>query len=147
MSKVTTPSIECIETWFQRVWVEEDASAIDELFVVDGLAHGLGDQPLEGPEGFKLFHTALLELVSDVQIEFVHSFEQGDWISYLGVFRAISKETGEPVAMNGGATCRIVDGKIVEAYNNWDFISLFIGLGLAPTDTFARAMSGQSICG
>ena len=29
-------SREVIETWFRRVWTEEDSSAIEELFVPDG---------------------------------------------------------------------------------------------------------------
>jgi hypothetical protein len=36
-------------------------------------------------------------------------------------------------------------GAMVEAHNAWDFLSFFIGLGLAPEDAFARGLSGQSL--
>ncbi|MFY9558504.1 MAG: hypothetical protein WAV47_27720 [Blastocatellia bacterium] len=34
-------SREVMETWFRRVWTEENPKAIEELFVPDGQARGL----------------------------------------------------------------------------------------------------------
>ena len=50
-----TTNREIIETWFRRVWNEEDTKAIDELFVVDGEVRGLGENSLIGPMDFKIF--------------------------------------------------------------------------------------------
>jgi len=40
---------------------------------------------------------------------------------------------------------RIVDGKLTEAYNHWDFLGMFSQLGLIPTETFERALGGEKI--
>ena len=42
---------EVLETWFRRVWKEEDAAAIDEMFV-GGDVKGLGKQTGMTPEDF-----------------------------------------------------------------------------------------------
>lgn len=47
-------------TWFERVWTNEDESAIDEMLVEDTHAKGLGAQSHVGPEEFKIFHRTLL---------------------------------------------------------------------------------------
>jgi ketosteroid isomerase-like protein len=136
---------EVIETWFRRVWKEEDPAAIDELFVPDGLARGLGAHVLVGPEGFKQFHSALLNLLSDVTISVDKSIESGDWISVVCTLSAADRRTGKPVGMTGAVLLRVEGGKIVEAYNHWDFLGLFAKLGLLPDGTFETALSGQKV--
>jgi hypothetical protein len=145
MKTSTTPLLDCITDWFDRVWGQEDSEAIGELFISDGLAHGLGGEPMVGPDEFTVFHAALLKILKNVNIEVTFHMEQDEWISFLGVFRAESRETGEPVSMTGGAVCRFRDGKMIEAYNQWDFLSLFIALGLAPSDSFSRGISGLNL--
>lgn len=73
--------------------------------------------------------------------------EQGDWFSYIGTFHARCRKTGREVTMNGGAMCQVKDGKMLVAYNTWDFLNLFVGLGLAPEDAFVRGLSGRSLVG
>jgi hypothetical protein len=41
---------------------------------------------------------------------------------------------------------RIVDGKLTEAYNHWDFLGMFSQLGLLPQQTFEMALSGAKVC-
>lgn len=135
-----------LTTWFDRVWTQQDTSAIDEMFVSEGKAHGLGGQPLIGPNEFRLFHSAMLELVDEVHLEVLNVVEDEEWFSYFGVFHATCRRTGKPVSMQGGAMCRMKDGKMTEAYNAWDFLHLFGDLGLAPEDAFERAMAGQPVC-
>lgn len=40
---------------------------------------------------------------------------------------------------------RIVDGRIVEAYNHFDFLGLFEQLGLLPAGAFGRCLCGEGI--
>lgn len=134
-----------METWFHRVWTEEDSAAIEELFVPDGEARGLGANVLIGPEGFKQFHTALRGLLSDFAITIDKSIESGEWLAVVCSLQAKSKQTGDPVVMTGSVVVRIVDGKLTEAYNHWDFLGLFGQLGLLPGSTFERALNGQKV--
>ncbi|MEP4987312.1 MAG: nuclear transport factor 2 family protein [Paracoccaceae bacterium] len=78
---------EVLETWFRRVWAEEDAGAIDEMMAPGTPARGLGSQTHIGPAGFKGFQQGLLALVSDVEIKIDKSMEDGDWIFALVHFR------------------------------------------------------------
>src|SRR5690242_15720413 len=138
-------SREVMETWFYRVWTCQDTAAIDELFIPDGEARGLGANVLIGPEEFKQFHSALCELLSDFVITIDKSMELDDWISAICTLRARAKESGAEIEITGSLTVRIVEGKITEAYNFWDFLGLFGQLGLLPQDSFEQALSGNRI--
>src|SRR4051812_7956328 len=127
---------EIVETWFRRVWAEEDTSAIDELFVPHGQARGLGANVLIGPEGFKQFHAALCAQLSNILIAVDKSIEEGEWISVVCTMRAKSQQTGAPVTMTGSVMVRIVDGKLTEAYNHWDFLTLFGQMEKLPQNAF-----------
>lgn len=134
---------EVMETWFRRVWAELDVAAIDEMFVSDGEARGLGANVLIGPEGFKTFHAALCSQLSDIKISIDHSIESGNWLSTICTLRAISNTTKEMVEMTGSVEVRIEGGKLREAYNHWDFLGLFTQLGMFPSGSFERSLGGE----
>lgn len=147
---------EIMETWFQRVWADEDPEAIEEMFIDEGTARGLGtyvtegqgsflDHELIGPKGFKEFHKALLGLVGDVKIEITKSMEQGDWLAVLCVFKAKKRGTDQKVQTTGTVFIKITDGKLIEAYNHFDFMSLFGQLGQLPENTFGECLCGKTI--
>jgi hypothetical protein len=138
-------SREVMETWFRRVWTEEDSTAIEELFIPDGEARGLGANVLIGPQGFKQFHSALRTLLSDFVIRIDKSVEEGDWISAVCSLQAKSRQLGIPIEFTGSVMVRIVDGKLTEAYNHWDFLGMFGQLGLLPSETFERGLGGEKI--
>jgi hypothetical protein len=136
---------EVLETWFHRVWTEQDADAIDELFIPEGAASGLRTNVAIGPAEFKEFHSALLALLTDLVITIDKSIQEDDWIAAVCTLRARSRQSQAPIEITGSVMIRISDGKLIEAYNHWDFIGIFSQLGLLPTDTFARALGGESI--
>ena len=138
-------SREVMETWFRRVWTEEDVSAIEEMFVPDGLARGLGANILIGPEGFKQFHSALRGLLREFVITIDKSVESGDWLAAVCTLHAKSRNSDAPVEITGTVVARILDAKVIEAYNHWDFLGMFGQLGLLPADTFEKALSGAKI--
>lgn len=134
-----------LETWFRRVWTDADESAIDEMFTLDTEAKGLGDQPRAGPEGFKVFHRQFLKMMKDFSVRIDRSMEMGDWIFAMCMLNARRKDDGACVAMPGMVLVRIADGQLVDAYNQWDFLSLYQQLGLVPGDTFERCLGGDKI--
>jgi ketosteroid isomerase-like protein len=138
-------SKEVLESWFRRVWTEQDSSAIEELFIPDGKARGLGANVLLGPAGFKQFHSALTRLLSDFVITIDKSVESGEWISAVCTLRAKSRQSGAPIEFTGSVMIRIADGKLTEAYNHWDFLSMFCQLGLLPDETFEKALGGGKV--
>lgn len=134
-----------METWFRRVWTDEDAAAIHEFFVPDGQARGLGGNAPMGPKEFAEFHAALCGLLTDIRISVDQHLESGEWSSALCTLHARSRKSGREVTITGQGLARIVDGKLLEAYNHWDFLGLFTQLGSLPPETFARALGGETI--
>src|SRR5262249_4116363 len=104
---------------------------------------GLGANVLIGPDGFKQFHSALCGLLSDFVITIDKSMELDDWISAICTVRARSRQSGAEIEITGSLTVRIVEDKITEAYNFWDFLGLFSQLELLPRDSFEKALSGE----
>ncbi|WFE91985.1 ester cyclase [Roseibium porphyridii] len=148
--------LEVVKSWFERVWAQEDEGAIEELFVSDGPARGLGtyvrdddarfaDHARIGPEGFKEFHRSLLKLVGNVDISVTMDMEQGDWLALLCVLKATKRGTDMKVQTTGTIFIKVANGQIIEAYNHFDFMSLFGQLGLLPENTFGECLCGERI--
>ena len=129
-----------LRRWFDEVWNQGRAEAIDELFASDGIAHGLsGDEenPMAGPEGFKPFHQTFRGAFPDIEVVVEDMIAEGDKVvarcsvrgkhagDHLGIAASNS-----PVAFDGIAIVRITDGKIVEAWNNFDFMKMNRQVGL-----------------
>jgi len=131
-----------IRRWFKEVWDKGRADAIDEMFASDGLAHGLsGDDgnPVQDAEGFKTFHRNFRGAFPDVAVTVVDTVAEGDKIAARCVVRATHKGDGlgfaatqKPVEITGILIARIKRGKIVESWNNFDFLSLNRQLGVTP---------------
>src|ERR1051325_9590533 len=112
-----------VHRWFEEVWNQRRAEAIDELFAADGLAHGLGDEgaPLRGPEHFKPFHRRFLDAFPDMKITVEDTVCEGDMAVSRCSVRATHAgdglgfaATNKPVAFEGVAIVRIEGGQIVE---------------------------------
>lgn len=128
-----------LHRWFEEVWNKGRAEAIDELFAEDGIAHGLSDDtgaPLRGPAGFREFHKNFRSAFPDIIVTVEDTVAEGDKVVARCSVRAV--HTGEglgfaatkrPMEITGIAITRIKDGKIVEAWNNFDFMSMFRQLG------------------
>ena len=136
---------EVLQAWFQRVWTENDQSAIDEMFPGDAAAQGLGGQTLVGPDQFKEFHAALNALLSDIVMTVDKCIEADGWTSALCSMRAKVKKDGRDVHVTGNAFARVEQGKIIEAYNHFDFPLLWMQMQLLPADCYEKGLLGQKI--
>ncbi|MCA1636484.1 MAG: ester cyclase [Acidobacteria bacterium] len=125
-----------IRRWFEEVWNKGRAEAIDELFAEDGVAHGLagdgGDGELRGPAGFKPFFQRFRDAFPDVEVVVEDTIAEGDMVvarcSVRGRHQSDSlgfAATNQPVEFDGITIGRVRDGKIVEAWNNFDFMKMF----------------------
>ena len=128
-----------IDRWFEEVWNKGRSAAVDEMFAEDGIAHGLADNssnPLRGPQGFKEFHAKFREAFPDIVVTVEDTVCEGDKIAARCSVRG--KHSGDSlgfaathnsVEITGIAIVRVKDGKIVEAWNNFDFMTLYKQLG------------------
>ena len=125
--------------WFEEVWNKGRAEAIPEMFADEGIAHGLSDDPaspLRGPAGFLPFHAQFREAFPNIEVVVEDQIAEGDRVATRCSVRG--KHTGDslgfaatqsPVEFTGITITRIKDGKIVEAWNNFDFMKMYRQLG------------------
>jgi steroid delta-isomerase-like uncharacterized protein len=136
---MTSENEALIRRWFEEVWNKGRAEAIDEMFAADGLAHGLSDdsgEPLRGPTAFKEFHTRFREAFPDLQVTVEDTVTEGNKIVARCTVRG--KHSGDslgfaatqaPTEFTGISIIRVKDGQIVEAWNNFDFMTMYRQLG------------------
>ena len=128
-----------IRRWFEEVWNKGRADAINEMFAVDGIAHGLSDdpaKPLHGPGGFLPFHGQFREAFPNIEVVVEDQVAEGEMVATRCTVRGKHqgdslgfKATNSPVDFTGMTITRIQDGKIVEAWNNFDFMKMYRQLG------------------
>ncbi|HVG20833.1 MAG TPA: ester cyclase [Blastocatellia bacterium] len=124
-----------IERWFEEVWNKGNADAIDEMFADDGVAHGLANEQgeaLRGPAGFKPFFQNFRNAFPDIEVIVEDTVAEDDKVAARCRVRGTHKgeglgfaATNVPIEITGICIVRLRDGKIVEAWNNFDFMSMF----------------------
>ena len=129
-----------VRRWFDEVWNKGRVEAIDEMFDSNGIAHGLSDDPanpIKGPRDFRPFHTVFREAFPNMEIVVEDTIAEGDKVAARCSVRAKHEgeflgraATSSPVDFTGITIVRIHDGKIVEAWNNFDFMTLHRQVGL-----------------
>lgn len=128
-----------VKRWFEEVWNAGRSDAIDEMFAAEGIAHGLSDDvatPMRGPADFKLFHGKFREAFPDILVAVEDMVAEGDKVAarcsvtgkHLGDSLGF-KATNANVGFGGITIVRIKDGKIVEAWNHFDFMNMHRQLG------------------
>ena len=129
-----------IQRWFDEVWNQGNASVIDELLAEDGVIHGLVDasgNPVHGLEGFHEFHKQFRGAFPDLNVSVDDVIAEGDRVVARCSVRG--RHTGEhlgfaatnaPIEFGGVAIVRIKGGKIVEAWNHFDFLEMNKQLGV-----------------
>ncbi|MGB9177946.1 MAG: ester cyclase [Pyrinomonadaceae bacterium] len=128
-----------IHRWFEEVWNKGRADAIDEMFAEDGIAHGLSDvsgAELRGPAEFREFHNKFRNAFPDIEVVVEDTIAEGDKLAARCSVRGRHRgdalgfaATNKPVEITGIAIVRVRDGKIVEAWNNFDFMTMFKQVG------------------
>jgi ketosteroid isomerase-like protein len=105
--------------WFEEVWNKSRREAIDEMFPDDGVLHD-GPTDYRGPADFKRFYDALRAQLSDVQITPLEVISEGDMVCQRWSCTAKHSATGKHVEVTGISLLRFKDGRLVEAWQNWD---------------------------
>jgi steroid delta-isomerase-like uncharacterized protein len=131
-----------LHRWFEEVWNQGREDLIDEMFAVDGIAHGLADaagKELRGPQGYKPFFHKFRSAFPDIQVSIEDTVVEGDKIAARCSVRGTHRGKGlgidpthQPVMFTGMTIVRIEGGKIVEAWNNFDFMTMFQQMGIKP---------------
>lgn len=143
----TSDNASLVRRWFEEVWNKGRADAIEEMFDEEGVAHGLADETgaeLRGPAHFRVFHRQFREAFPGIEVVVEDTVSEGDKVAARCTVRGRHEgdslgfaATSRPVEFAGMSFVRIRDGKIVEAWNNFDFMTMFQQLGALRMDSAA----------
>lgn len=128
-----------IHRWFDEVWNKGRDEVIEELFDENGIAHGLSDDPsnpIKGPSGYRPFYATFRQAFPNIMVVVEDTVAEDYKVVARCSVRA--KHEGEfmgraatqaPVEFTGITIVRIHNGKIVEAWNNFDFMTMYKQVG------------------
>jgi predicted SnoaL-like aldol condensation-catalyzing enzyme len=114
--------------WMEEVWNRGREEAIDELLDDKAIIHGLEGVNEPGPAGFKRFYKSFREQFPSVNIDVHDVVSQEDYETSRCTVQA-TNANGQNVHFDGMTFLRVSQGKIVEAWNNFDFMSMYQQLG------------------
>jgi len=137
-----------IRQWFEEVWNKGRESAIDELCAKDAVGHGqtVDGFDIVGPENFRKFWEAFRAAFSSIRVEPHRTISEGElallqWtitMKHTGPFMGIPA-TGRTIAAKGMSVQRFVNGKIVEAWDNYDQLGILVQLGAVSLEKVSAA--------
>ena len=114
--------------WMQEVWNNGREDAIDELMDPDAVIHGLDEVKEPGTDAFKQFYRSFRNQFPEVNVEVQEVVAESDKETSRCLVRATTA-SGQHVEFTGMTSITLKDGKIAEAWNNFDFMTMHQQLG------------------
>lgn len=124
-----------------RLWNDRDPAVIEELFLPDGCAEGLQAKPVIGPREFRAFWDMLSTAIVETNVEIEHIMTHGEEALLVASFRGVHRDSRSEVHMRFAAHAIVRDGKIVDATNVLDALSLLQQIGKAERDALPAALA------
>ena len=123
-----------LERWFEEVWNKGREDAIDEMLDPNVVGHGLTDadgNEVNGIPAFRVFYKQFRSAFSDIHVEVEDTVSEGDMTVARCLVTATHDghglgmpPTNKPVKFTGLCMVRVKDGKVVESWNNFDFMAM-----------------------
>jgi len=114
--------------WMQEVWNEGREDAIDEMMDADAEVHGIDDIKERGTVAFKQFFRNFRSQFPELHVEVEDVVLQDDCETARCIVDATTA-SGQKVQFTGMTFVRISQGKIIEGWNNFDFMTMYKQLG------------------
>lgn len=133
-------STQIVRRWFDEVWNRGRLESIHELMAADAVGVGQAgpEVVIRGPQEFQVFVEKLRGAFPDIKVTIDDAFASGEnvaarWTAtmthrgdHLGI-----PASGKPVRITGISLVRIVNGKIVAGWDNWDQMTMMQAIGAA----------------
>ena len=123
-----------VRSWFQEIWNEGKEEAIDRLADANFIAHGA--PTLRSAAEFKVVYRQFRQALSDIEVTVERTMTDGEYCA--GYCRVKGRHTGDGfggapsnqvVEFDGVVLALVRDGKIVEGWNCFDFLSMYQQIG------------------
>ena len=119
-----------IVRWFEGVWNQGHREVIDQMLAADCIIHD-GATAITGPAEFKRFYDRMRASFSDMRVTPQHGFGADSYacLRWTVQMRHTGDDlgipaTGKVVETTGMSIVRIVDGRLAEAWQNWDMLGM-----------------------
>lgn len=123
----------------EDVQQENDFHALEEVLASDYTLHGVpgSEGDLTGRDAVEAYLRKMLDAFPDATATIEELVAEGDTVAYRGSFTATHEgefmgipATGETVTVDATGFFRIEDGKIAEAWPQWDTLDMLQQLGV-----------------
>ena len=127
-----------VRAWFQEIWNEGREDAIDRLADTNFIAHGA--PALRSPAEFRVMYRQFRQALSEIDVTIERTVTEGEYCA--GCCRVTARHTGDGfggpptnqvVKFDGVVMALVRDGKIVEGWNCFDFLSMYQQIGWVST--------------
>lgn len=136
---------ELLQNFYNDVWVKNDTDAVDKYISPNAHAGGIIPEMSFGPDEFRELVFAVRNLLGDIEVELPVVVENEGWAAAIITATAKRADNGAPVKLTAQTMARFEGDKMVEAYNQFDYVALFEQLGQFPEDTLPICMTGQKL--
>lgn len=131
-------NISLMRRWYREVWRESNDKTIRELNSPDARLRGQNgpDQEIRGAEGFIAFAERIRKAFPDTEVSVEDIFASDDKVAVRWVATGthsgdgFGPPSGSRIRVSGITIARIVNGKIVEGWDNWDRLGMLEQVGL-----------------
>jgi predicted ester cyclase len=130
---------------FEDFWNNRERALADNIFVPNCAHHDPNTPDFgKGPEGEKRIFDLYTTAFPDSRFTIEQMIAEGDTVATRWTVRGTHKgellgnaPTNKSITLTGTALCRVLGGKIVESWSNWDALGMFQQLGIV--GEFAKA--------
>ena len=136
---------EVVNRWFQKVWVEGDLAAIDEIYTPGDAKNSLRNEGIPTTNEVLELAIVLRRLINNNHVRILKSLEVGNWIALAMEMEGSDAATGNPIKMQWQTMMRIENGCIIENHPSVNFMSLFEQLGQLPESCFELMLAGTTL--
>lgn len=130
---------------FEDFWNNRERALADEIFAQSYIHHDPNTPEFgKGPDGQKKIFDLYTTAFPDSRFTIEQMIAEGDTVVTRWTVRGTHKgellgnaPTSKQITLTGTNLCRLLGGKIVESWSNWDALGMFQQLGIVRE--FAKA--------
>ena len=136
---MSTTNKALVRRYIEEVLNKGNAPLNDELIAPDFIGHDPTGADIHGPDGVKQHNAMYRNAFPDLQYTVEEAIAENDTVvwrwtahgTHLGEIMGIAP-TRKQATTTGTVTCHIANGKLQEAWSNWDALGLLHQLGGVP---------------
>jgi hypothetical protein len=121
-------------------WTAKKYEVLPELYAADYVSttNGVRDS-IPGPAGVEAGMKGIATQSPDYTVTIDDIFSAGDRVVMRWTFKATDVPTGKPIQVAGTTVSRIANGKVAEAWANYDLLAMTLSTGATITPPAAPA--------